>query len=196
MTRAEAVGLLDEAAQRLGPGGEPTSLLEIEAEGAAHDRGRSDDVVREPCRPDQPKRLPTHRPDEVAKPFLALLAEVDRVEEVRARAGAARGGDGAEVRDRHALDRRLAQGEIADRREGRIGELLELLERRLRLTPLPCCEFRELPGEIWGASPGTLPRPAQQLGTHGHAVHAGTSSAGCAEVSLGKRTSDLARHRT
>jgi hypothetical protein len=51
---------------------------------------------------------------EVAVPLLTLLADIDCVEKVRARASNAFVADGAEVRDRNPLDRRLLQEKVAD----------------------------------------------------------------------------------
>ena len=70
--------------------------------------------------------------------------------------------DGAEVRDRHALDRRLLQEQVADRRVRGLGEALELLERRARLAALPAAKLRKAAGQRVELEPGPLAGPAQQ----------------------------------
>ncbi|PYT28325.1 MAG: hypothetical protein DMG57_15305 [Acidobacteria bacterium] len=51
---------------------------------------------------------------EVAVPLLTLRADIDAIENVRARVSDAFVTNGAEVRDGNALDRRLLQEKVAD----------------------------------------------------------------------------------
>ena len=100
---------------------------------------------------------------EIAVPLLALLADVDGIEQIGARPFDVPVADGAEVRNRHLLDRRLRQEQEPDRRVRGLGELLQLLQRRACVTALPVGKLREALRQRREVEPGTLARPAQQL---------------------------------
>ena len=62
------------------------------------------------------------------------------------------------------LDRRLLEEQVADRRVGRLGEPLDLLQRRPDLAPLPGRELGEDGGQcLSGGKPGPLACPMQQF---------------------------------
>ena len=109
----------------------------------AHRRGGRLRVAPDLRGADERKRLFAHGPDEVAIPLLALLADVDRVQKVRAGMPDVRVAQRAEVRDRDALDRRLLQEQETDGRVGGPGEALELLQRGSGLAALPGLKVRE-----------------------------------------------------
>ncbi len=74
---------------------------------------------------------------EFAIPLLALLAEVDGVEQVRARSFEADARQSAEVRYGYALNGRFREEEVTDRCVGRLGEALQLLQGRPRRATAP-----------------------------------------------------------
>ena len=55
---------------------------------------------------------------------------------------------------------------MVDRGIGGLGEALELLARRARLTALPTGKAREAAGKVVELQTGALARPAQQLRLH------------------------------
>jgi hypothetical protein len=55
---------------------------------------------------------------------------------------------------------------------GRLGEALELLERRLCFTPLPGVQAGKTVGQRARLEPGTLTGPAKHLRLHRHTDHA------------------------
>jgi hypothetical protein len=81
---------------------------------------------------------------------------------------------GAEVRDRHALDRGLWQEQVADGGVHSLSEALDLFERRPLVAALPAIELWERSCEVLHRPSGTLARPAQHFQIEGHAHHAGT----------------------
>src|SRR5712692_6708656 len=100
---------------------------------------------------------------EVAIPLLALLADVDGIEQVGAWPFDVPIADGAEVRNRHLFDGWLLQEEETDRRVCDLGERLQLPQRRVCVTALPVGQLREALRQRREVESGTLARPAQQL---------------------------------
>ncbi|MFH0903000.1 MAG: hypothetical protein V2A73_20415 [Pseudomonadota bacterium] len=120
------------------------------------------------------RRYATNRPGEVAIPLLTLLADIDRFEQVGARAVEILGRHRAEVGDGDVFLGRLREEEVPDWCVRGLGKALELLEGRLGLAARPGIEVRKARGERGNASSGALACPAQQLGFHldanGHAA--------------------------
>lgn len=106
-----------------------------------------------------------------AVPVLALLAEINGVQQVGAGAGDLLAADGAEIGDRQGLFRWLGQKEIPDRGAGGRGEALKRLQRRLDAPPLPFIEPAEPCSEGGRIAPGTINRPPDKLGFDGHPHH-------------------------
>jgi len=79
--------------------------------------------------------------------------------------------DSTKVGNRHTLDRWCVEKQEANRCEACPGEIFELLQRRLRRTPLPGDNLRETPPQRGSAQPGALTCPAQQLASDFDAIH-------------------------
>src|SRR5262249_21782206 len=112
----ERVYVCDQAAQRVRPVAHLPTLIEVEAERRSNGRGSCLDVAFEVCGADKGQRRIASRACEVAIPFLALLAEIDQIEEVRGRILIAPVTSSSEVRDGHALGWRLWQHQIVNPR--------------------------------------------------------------------------------
>src|SRR2546428_5724997 len=91
------------------------ALVQVEPQRVPHPRCSFFDVARQTRAAHERKGILARGTREVAVPLLALLADVDGVEQVRARAFDALVAGGAEVGDRNALDRRLLKKQEADR---------------------------------------------------------------------------------
>lgn len=93
-------------------------------------------------------------------------------------------GDGAEVRDRNALDGRIRKEEETHRHMSRLREGLELLERRVSLSALPRIEIGEASCQSANAIADTRACPAQQFGFYVDSVHAGTPPGSAAPATM------------
>ena len=168
---AERIRLPDEVPQRVGPRGEPATLLNVEPENMPHGRGDLDDVVLEVGGANDVKRRLVHGHREVAIPVLALVAQIDGLQQIRAWMVHVDVSDGAEVRDRHPFDRRFREKQESHRRTGRLRKRLDLLESGLYLAPFPRFKPREATRQGIGIVARALARPAEQRGLDGDAVH-------------------------
>ena len=137
----------------------------------SHGRGDLDDVVFEVGGAYEVKRRLVHGQREVAIPVLALLAQIDGLQKIRARMAHVDVGDGAEVRDRYALDRWFFQKKESNRGTGRLRKRFDLLESGLHLAPFPLFKPREATGQRAGIVARALARPAEQRGSDGDPVH-------------------------
>ena len=160
---AELVRLLDEAAQRLRPGREVAPFLQVEPERPAHPRRDRFDIVRQAGRTDERQRVFPLGAGELPVPVLALLAEIDRVEEVQAGPADRRAADGAEIGDRERFVGRLGREEISDPGVHGLREFLELFESRANIAALPLAVSGEFADQRVHAYPGALAAPAQHL---------------------------------
>ena len=138
---AKRIRLSDRPSQCVGPGRDSPALRDVEAEKAPHADRDFGDVVLGSSGAHEVDRFSSRGPHELAIPVLPLLAEIDGIEQIGAWPIQACVAHGAEIGNRNVLDRRLAKKQAPDRREGRPGETLELLERRPNLTPLPGIEL-------------------------------------------------------
>ena len=107
--------------------------------------------LRQPC-----------APHKVPVPVLALLALVDRVEEVAARTDDTPVPYRAQVRDRDLLIGGFGQEEVADRGACRLRELFDLLQRGDPIASYPVPQLREPPGESIRIKARTLEGPHVQ----------------------------------
>jgi hypothetical protein len=100
---------------------------------------------------------------EVSVPLLALLADVDGVEQIGAGELDRGAAQGPKVRDGQRLFGGLGQEEEADGRVGGRGELLELFQGGLRFTGDPFGELGEALGELLQVPAGAVDRPGEEL---------------------------------
>jgi hypothetical protein len=121
---AERIGLLDKGAQSLDPGPHPASFLDIEVKGVPDPRGCDLNAAFQGCGAHELERRSMFGSRKLAIPLLTLLAEVDRVQKVRAWLFNPPTCDGPKIGDRHLLDRRLVQEEIPKRSARRAGIFL------------------------------------------------------------------------
>ena len=147
------------------------ALLQVDSESVAHAGSDFDDIVFEPGGADERELPMMHRASKIAVPVLTLLAEMDGVQKIGAGVIQMYVGDRAEVRNGNPLDGRLGEKQESQWSAGRLGECLELLERRPHFTELPAFELREATCQRFGAVPGALTRPAQHLGMNRRAAH-------------------------
>ena len=104
-------------------------------------------------------------------PPLALLQQVDGIEEMRART-ARRGPAGRPiVGDRRGFLGWSFQEQESERGERRMGEALQLPQRRPRSPAFPLPELREPAEEMFDTEARALARPAQQGRVDFDAVH-------------------------
>jgi hypothetical protein len=102
---AERIRLLDQKAQCIVPRLPP--VLQVESKRSPDRRRSGLYVAVQLCGSDERKRMIALGARKFAVPFLTLPAELDAIEQVRARKIIAPIASGAEVRNGHALDRRL-----------------------------------------------------------------------------------------
>ena len=140
---AERIRLPNEVPKRVGPGGEPTTLLDIKAENMPHGRSDLYDVILEAGRADEVKRRLVHGQRELAVPVLALLAQIDRLQEIRAWTAHMDIGDGPEVRNWHPFERRFLEKQKSHWSAGRLRKRLNLLESGPHVAPFPLFESRK-----------------------------------------------------
>ena len=160
---AQEVCLVDEASKGIGPRRYPAAFLDAEAERPSHPGRGLPDIAGQSRRTDEWQTIFALRPGEIAIPLLTLLADIDRVEQVRTRPVDSDTGEGAEVRDRQAFDRRLREKQVAHWCVGRLCELLHLLQRRVPLPPFPCLELGNPTSQRLKGESGPLARPSKQL---------------------------------
>ena len=129
------------------------ALLDFEPQRAPHRRGGWLDVVSQTHGAHERNRLLALGSREVTIPLLTLLADIDGVEKVRARASDAFVTDGAEVRDGNALDRRLLQEKVADGVCVALAKLSNCLRVGLdsRRSQVSSC------GKRWASAAGSSP---------------------------------------
>ena len=126
---ASVVGADDEAAESFGPRRRASPFIEVEPQVALDAPRRMIDVGSRRQRADETEGRLVLRARELAVPVLPLLADVDRVEQVGARARDGPVTNSAEVRDWHSLDGWFRQQEKANRSMGGPCEVFELFQR-------------------------------------------------------------------
>ena len=126
-----------------------------------HGRGDLDDVVLEVGGANKVKRRLVHGHREVAIPVLALLAQIDGLQKIRAWMAHVDVGDSAEVRDRYAFDRGFREKKESHWSTGRLRKRLDLLESGLHLAPFPLFKPREATRQRVGIVARALARPAE-----------------------------------
>jgi hypothetical protein len=168
---AHVVCLSDELPKSFGPRGGIATRVQVELQSLPHCCGSSLDVTSNSNASDERLAGLTHRPRVFLVPSLALLTQIDRLQQIGARPFDATALDRAEIRDRHSLDGRLRQEEIAHRCVGRFREPLELLQGRNGLSALPRFEFRKPSGKVLRRGASALSRPREQFRLDGSAEH-------------------------
>src|SRR6266705_2057418 len=98
------------------PGWDLAALFEVESQSVSHDSGCGLDAATQAGRSNERGRRRSLRSGKVAIPLLSLLANVNHVEEVRARAQDGCVSDGAEIRYRNLFNRRLLKKQKANGR--------------------------------------------------------------------------------
>ena len=136
-----------------------------------HGRGDLDDVVLEVGGANEVKRRLVHGHREVAIPVLALLAQIDGFQEIRAWMAHVDVGDSAEVRNRYPFDRRFHEEKESHWGTGRLRKRLDLLESGLHLAPFPRSKSREATRQRIGIEARALAGPPEQRGLDCDTVH-------------------------
>lgn len=168
-----AVGFLSAAAVPLalaaeggGPGRQTLALVEIEGEGVTDGSGDGFRLSRWCGGADEGQRWLALQPLEVAIPVLALLAEIDGVEQVRGGLPYAPAAKSAEIRNGQAFDRLLRQEEVADGGMGGVGELLQLAEGGAGGFAFPFGEAGEMVSQVVQAEAGAVAGPVEEGGLY------------------------------
>lgn len=167
-------------------------MVEAEAEGRANAFSRIDNSGCQGCGTDErQRRVFALGAQRLAVPLLALLAGVDRVEQVRAWLGDLGCGERAEVGDRDILDWWRLQEQVADRRVRRACERFDLLQRRQHRALLPRRQLGQAAGQGRLRDPGPLPGPSEQLRFDAHAHGQMVSQGQCPESTKPLRRSRI-----
>ena len=116
---AKLIRLPDEASKGVGPGWDSPALRDVEAEKAPHAGRDFGDVVLGSGGPHEIDRFSSCGPHELAIPVLPLLAEVDGVEQIRARVNQPRVGT-VEIGNRTRSTGRLREEKMPTGRERRL----------------------------------------------------------------------------
>jgi len=116
----------DETAQGIAPGRQLAALFKIEPQCMANILRCCHHIACHVHRTYESERLIARRAGKVPIPFLALLADINGVEQVRTQAVKLPGINSAEIRNWHPLHRGLRQEEVADWRMGGFGEAFQL----------------------------------------------------------------------
>ena len=159
----ESVGLLNESPQRFGPSRKHTAFVEVETQRRSHALSSGFNLGCRSGRPDEGQRFFSLHAGEIPVPVLALLAKIDRVEEVHAGAADRPIANGAKVRDRDLFLQRLRKEKGTNRRSGDLGELFQLLERGLLVSTFPFSVRGKALHQCSRLDACPFPGPAQKL---------------------------------
>src|SRR5690606_19347284 len=143
----------------------------VESQRLSDRGGAAHDIVAHPQRSDERRRWVAHLSGESVVPLLPLLADVDRVEEVRRGAVQRSASHRTKVGNWNRFFRGCEKEHVSDWHVHGPREVFQLLEGWLQIPGLPVRKLGESQGQALQAPTRSLSRPRDEAAFYGNASH-------------------------